>query len=148
MLFYILTLLVIAIDQLAKLWVRLHLEIGESIPIWDGVLDFTRYENRGIAFSLLQGYGRLFVPVAIAVIAALIYCRRQGMLHSLLGQIGAALLAGGAAGNALDRLLFSQVTDFISFRSSSGILNLADYFIHAGLLLLIVHLFLPEKKRT
>ena len=54
--------------------------------------------------------------------------------------LGTALLIGGGIGNAIDRILYNQVTDFISFHSNHGILNLADYFIHYGMIILLIDL--------
>ncbi|WP_276356586.1 signal peptidase II [Cohnella caldifontis] len=136
--FYFLALLALAADQVSKIWVRTHLKVGESIVVWDPVLDFTRYENSGIARSMLQGYGRYFVIAAALVIFMIGYFRNKGELKGPVLGTGAALLAGGAAGNAVDRLLFNQVTDFIAFRSHNGILNLADYAITWGGALIVL----------
>nr|WP_318281020.1 signal peptidase II [Paenibacillus bovis] len=66
-LFYSVTILIIVIDQLSKYWVRSHLQIGDTIEVVNGVLHFTHIQNSGAAFGWFQGYGRLFVPVAIIV---------------------------------------------------------------------------------
>lgn len=134
-------------DQGAKVWIRSHLEVGDSLVIWDNVLSFTRYENSGVAFGLLEGYGRLFVPAALIVIGIVLYYRKQGLLCKGIGELGASLLIGGGLGNAIDRVLFNQVTDFISFTSRNGILNLADYAINAGVLLIFIDLLIIERLR-
>jgi lipoprotein signal peptidase len=56
----------------------------------------------------------------------------------MLLELGAGFLAGGAIGNAIDRVLFNQVTDFIIFGTSNGILNLADYALNVGIVLLLL----------
>ncbi|MDO7905603.1 signal peptidase II [Paenibacillus sp. JX-17] len=136
--FYGITLVILLLDQLSKWWIRTHLQVGGSMEIWKGVLRFTHYENAGIAFSLLQGYGRWFVPVAVLFVLLILYYRRRGMLGGRLGDAAAAFFVAGALGNALDRLLFNQVTDFIAFDSSNGILNLSDYALNIGLILFIL----------
>lgn len=134
--FYIIGIVVIIIDQLTKIWIRMNVAIGESFQLLNSPIIITHYENSGAAFSSFQGYGRWFVPIAIFVVAFLIYYRKKEGKRKLL-DIGAGFLAGGAIGNAIDRVLFNQVTDFITFGFSNGILNVADYALNIGLVLLI-----------
>jgi signal peptidase II len=54
-------------------------------------------------------------------------------------QAGWGLMVGGGMGNALDRLWFGQVTDFIDLRVGDfgwPVFNLADVFIATGILIL------------
>ena len=138
--YYFIITLVIFIDQLSKYWIRSHLKIGSSIEVWKGVLNFTHIENSGAAFSSFQGYGRFFVPVAFLMAIIMIKYRNEDKNRRLLVDLGTALLIGGGIGNAIDRILYNQVTDFISFHSNHGILNLADYFIHYGMIILLIDL--------
>jgi signal peptidase II len=140
--FYLIILFVVVIDQLSKLWIRMHLKVGDSIEVWRGILEFTHYENSGAAFSSFQGYGRLFIPVAILFVVIILYYRRKGVLKGFAKEMGAAFLAGGAIGNAIDRILFNQVTDFVHFQSGQGILNLADYSINIGIILFVMDLLI------
>lgn len=134
--FYALLFITVALDQVSKIMVRHHMQIGDSIEVWSGFLHFTRYENSGVAFGMLQGYGRLFVPVAILVIGLILYYRKKGYIKGRLLETGAALFGGGAIGNAIDRTLFNQVTDFIAFQYHDGILNLADYALNVAIILI------------
>jgi signal peptidase II len=142
--FYFIALFVIALDQASKIGVRMNIEVGDSIVIWEQVLHFTRYENSGIARSMLQGYGRLFVLPAVFVIVMVMYYRKKGHLTGFGKEIGAALLVGGAIGNAIDRVLYNQVTDFIAFQFMDGILNFADHAIMWGGVLLLVSTLIDE----
>lgn len=148
MLFYLIALLVIVMDQLSKLWIRIHLKIGDSIEIWKDVLHFTHYENSGAAFSSFQGYGRFFVPIAVLIVATILHERSKGHLKGFVMEMGTALLVGGASGNAIDRVLFNQVTDFIQFHFSHGILNLADYAINLGIVLILIDLIIIHPNQT
>lgn len=52
-----------------------------------------------------------------------------------------ALIAGGGLGNLVDRLLYGQVRDFINFGIGglrTGIMNLADLYILAALIVMLV----------
>jgi signal peptidase II len=139
-LYYIFITLVIFIDQLTKYWIRTHLKVGNSIEIWKGVLNLNHIENSGAAFSSFQGYGRFFVPVAFLIVMIMLKYRNEVKNRRLLVDLGTGLLIGGGIGNAIDRILYNQVTDFISFHSNHGILNFADYFIHYGMIILLIDL--------
>lgn len=149
--FYCIALLTIFIDQISKHLVRTHLEIGDTLEVWEGVLHFTHIQNSGAAFGMFEGYGRLFVPVAIIVVGVFMYMWKKGYINGAIMQIGSGLYVGGAIGNAIDRILFNQVTDFIDFEYKGGILNLADYALNFGILLILVDYLIIEpikKKRT
>ncbi|WP_028551090.1 signal peptidase II [Paenibacillus sp. UNC451MF] len=138
MLFYSIAVVVIAIDQLAKIWIRGSIAVGDSVPFWDSVLNLTHYENSGMAHSLFQGYGRLFALFAILFISGVLYYRKKGDVKGKPMDISMGFLVGGAAGNAIDRILFGKVTDFLEFTSGHGILNLADVAINIGVVLLLI----------
>ncbi|GAB3798927.1 signal peptidase II [Virgibacillus kimchii] len=149
-LFYRVVLLVIFIDQVSKYWIRAQLEVGESLVIWEGVLNFTHIQNSGAAFGLFEGYGRLFIPVAFIITLVCIYALQKGYIHGRLLQTGIAMYVGGAIGNAIDRILFNQVTDFIHFSFRDAVPNLADYALILGIVLIFVDVVVGwlRKKRV
>jgi len=136
--FYIIAIVVTLIDQLSKIWIRMHVEIGDSIFL--GRWEITHYENSGMAFSLFQGYAWLFGLIAVLFVIGVIYYRRMGAWNGWFADLIAGFLVGGAIGNGIDRLVFGQVTDFIVSRSGKGILNLADYAINIGMILLVIYM--------
>lgn len=150
-LFYTVAIIAILLDQISKYMIRTHLEVGDTIEVWKGVLHFTHYQNSGAAFGMFEGYGRLFIPVAVIVVGIVIYMRKKGHINGGFIEVGYGLYVGGAIGNAIDRILFNQVTDFIHFQSRGGILNLADYALNFGILLILVDALIVEplkKRRT
>ncbi|MFC3745999.1 signal peptidase II [Paenibacillus sp. GCM10012306] len=147
MIFYLISALVILVDQVSKWLVRTHMEVGETIPFWTHFLKFTFYENSGAAFSSFQGYGRYFVIVAAGFVAAIFYYRRKGEIRGHLLNAAAGFLVGGAIGNAIDRVLFNKVTDFLVFGRSNGILNIADVAINAGVVLVLCYMIVGQLKR-
>ncbi|MDG0792628.1 signal peptidase II [Cohnella ginsengisoli] len=142
---YIVLFAVIAIDQLSKIAVRSSLPVGDSHLFWPGVLRFTHFENTGAAGSSFEGWGRIFIPVAIAVVVWVVYAQRKGKLTNPWLAAGAGFFAGGAVGNAIDRLLFARVTDFLEWTVGGGIMNLADIAINIGVLLGIVGMLLDAR---
>ncbi|MNB75459.1 Lipoprotein signal peptidase [compost metagenome] len=134
--FYIIVIFVVLLDQAAKLWVRFHMEVGQSIPMWEG-FQLTYFRNSGAMGSSFEGYGRLFIIPAILVVIWAIYYLHKGMLNGIMLKSGTALFVGGAIGNAIDRSLFGWVTDFLDF--GRGISNLADHAITLGVLFIFIH---------
>lgn len=92
----------------------------ERIPFWSPHLQFVYYENSGAAFSSFQGYGKYFSIIAVVFVAAVFYYRRQGKIRGPLLEAASGLLVGGALGNAIDRVIYHQVTDFLVFGNRGG----------------------------
>lgn len=147
MFFYMISILIIMLDQFTKIWVRSHMQLGEVRSFGESFFHFKYYENNGAAFSSFQGYGRLFAIFAILVVIVILYYRKKGELHGFIMDIGTGLLAGGAIGNAIDRVWRGEVTDFIVLGSHSGIMNLADIAINLGVIFIILGMLLTRTRR-
>ena len=125
---------VFALDYISKVFVRNTLMVtGESVPVIPGVLSLRFVANTGAAFSLGEGMGLMFALFALVVTVAIaVYLMRSPQV-SRLEVLGLSLVAGGALGNALDRVTLGYVvdffaTDFIDF----PVFNVADIAICVG----------------
>lgn len=58
MLFYVIAILIIVMDQLSKYLIRAYIDINETFTLWG--IPLTHIENSGTAGGLFQGYSRLF----------------------------------------------------------------------------------------
>jgi signal peptidase II len=126
---------IVAADQAIKAVVEAHLFVGEEVDVL-GPLSLTLAHNRGVAFGLAGGAGvGLVLTTAIALgVIAFIFGRdpeRRGMW------VAAGLLAGGALGNLVDRLVAGEVTDYVAVGSWPPF-NLADVAITAGVVLMVL----------
>jgi signal peptidase II len=112
------SVLVIAVDQLTKLWIEPTMVLGDSFVVLP-VLDIVRAHNPGAAFSFLAtagGWQRwAFSALAVCVSLGLIYWLRTiaRATHGLLAS-GLALILGGAIGNVIDRIEHGYVVDFVN----------------------------------
>jgi signal peptidase II len=140
LLFYWVALIVFAADQISKLFVRLLMNVGETHTVKQGILQFIYLQNSGAAGSTFQGYGRWFGILAAIIVIGIIYYR-EAMLKGRprVLDFGLGMLAAGAAGNGIERLVYGKVTDFIAFGSGRGSMNLADLAINIGVLIIIVY---------
>ena len=109
--------------------------------------------NRGVSFGMLsQDSGLLrwgLTALAFAVAAGLmVWVARQRDLWAIMG---GGLVAGGAVGNAVDRIIHGAVADFIDLHAggwSWPAFNIADSAITAGVGILVLHALLsPDRRR-
>ncbi len=134
-----LSVLVIAFDQLTKLWIVRSFQPDERLHVLR-VLDITLWYNEGAAFSFLSqasGWQRwLFTGLAIVVGGGLILWMRRlkGRTQWVLC-CALALILAGALGNVIDRLRLGRVVDFILVHWNNSIFpafNVADSAITVG----------------
>jgi len=131
----ILCAVVVAGDQAVKGRIEAHLVPGEEVDVL-GPLGLTLAHNTGVAFGLAGGAGAGLVLVTLAALALIAYVfgrdpERKGMW------VAVGLLAGGALGNLIDRLVAGEVTDYIVVGSWPPF-NLADIAITAGVVLMVL----------
>lgn len=136
MVYILLAVLMIVVDQVTKYYVVTHFALGESVPVLDGIFHWTFILNPGAAFGMLEGSRWLFVLIAVIVVAAIWFLRKEIDALGLWARIGAALFAGGAIGNLIDRARQGLVIDFFDFRIWP-VFNVADIAICTGVGLII-----------
>ncbi len=131
-----LALLTAAVDQLIKGLVLATLP-GKSHVIVPGLLRLVYRENRGVAFSFLDGIPvPVLLLVNLAVLAIFLWLVRPYLSRGL-GRLCAVLVLGGALGNLYDRLVRHFVIDYLDFRIWP-VFNLADACVVAGVGVLVV----------
>lgn len=146
---YVVAASVLAVDQLTKWAVIRFMEIGESIPIWDGVFHLTSHRNRGAAFGILQGQRWLFVLIAALVVIGLAAYLPRVRRDRPLVAVALAFLLGGALGNLVDRIRFGEVVDFLDVRLINyPIFNVADSAIVIAGTLLLWDMWRTSRKAT
>ena len=140
----ILSVVVVALDQIVKAIVMSALQLHVPHPVIPGFLNWTLAFNTGAAFSVLDNQGGwqrwLFSMLALIVSAVLIRWLATIPRADWRNALPLALVIGGALGNLIDRLRFGQVTDFIDVYYGSWsfpAFNIADSAITVGAVLLV-----------
>lgn len=129
--------LIILVDQGTKVWARTALPVdaagrGIRVPVIDGFFDLVLARNTGAAFSLLAGFGSarpILTVLALIGIGAITWMVAKAREDQVWLVVALSLMAGGAIGNFLDRVLFGTVTDFVLWRwheHTWPVFNLAD----------------------
>ena len=145
---------IVALDQIVKIYVHTHFQLGESIIVIPNFFNLTYVRNPGAAFGFLSeshpSFREVFFlampPVAMVVILAIL----KGVHDSDYLQIGAlSFVFGGAVGNYIDRVRFRYVIDFLDFHWKQQYtwpaFNIADMAIVGGVSVLILLMFFEEK---
>ena len=138
-------LIFIFFDYVSKLWAIENLFMQYRSIELTSFLSMTPVWNSGISFGFFQESGELgrygFTGFAFGVSIWLIYSSIKLPRYSSLGFI---LIASGAIGNAIDRILYGKVVDFIDFHIEDlhwPAFNLADTIIFIGATLFIYNQF-------
>lgn len=137
---------IVVADQATKHWALNALGDGRTIDIV-GSLRFNLAFNTGMAFAKGQGIGPIIAVVGVIVVAYLLVGLRR---DTKPGAVLVGMVAGGAAGNIVDRLfrgdawLRGAVVDFIDLQWWP-IFNIADAAIVLGAGALVIASLIPEK---
>lgn len=143
---------ILLLDQGTKFWVRQSLALFEPREVIPQFFYLRYVLNDGAAWSILSG--ARWPLAGISLVALLILLRFRNEILSFGPRRGPwifALLAGGIAGNLVDRLWTGRVVDFLDFVFGSyhyPTFNIADSAICIGFFLyLLSDLFRKKTKR-
>jgi len=145
----ILAVVFIIVDQVSKFIIVSTLELGDSITVIPGLLNFTRSHNDGMAFGIgSDAFRWIFIAVTLIVCAILIYLMFKPDFNNKLYFMSVSFIVSGGIGNLIDRLFNGYVVDFLALSFFPPICNFADYCITAGTVMLVIYiLFFFDKKK-
>lgn len=149
MFYYLIALIVVALDQLTKWLIVRNMTEGQSITVIEDLFYITSHRNQGAAWGILQGQMWFFYIITLAVIIGIVYYLEKQAKGDKLFSISLALLLGGAIGNFIDRLFRKEVVDFLNtyiFQYDFPIFNIADAALTFGVGLLIINMLLEERR--
>lgn len=145
----------VAADQLVKLYIHTHYQLGETTIVIQNFFNLTYVRNYGAAFGFLAeshpAFRELFFlsmpPIALLIILIIL----RGVKDSDFWQIIAlSSVFGGAIGNYIDRVRFRYVIDFLDFhlynKYSWPAFNIADMAIVGGVCVLLYLMFLEQRQ--
>lgn len=140
------------LDQITKWLIQAELAYRESITVLP-VLDIVSARNYGAAFSFLDDpNGRqrwVFTGFALVVSVVILFALRRVPAAQRLQSSGLMLIVTGALGNALDRVRFGYVVDFIGVHWDHHwfpAFNVADSCISVGAGLILLDAFIDWRR--
>ncbi|MEE3480646.1 MAG: signal peptidase II [Lachnospiraceae bacterium] len=137
----VLLFLLILLDRVTKVTAQTALMNQDDYILIPGVLQLHYLENRGAAFSMLQGQRCFFFIITAVFAAVIIYFLHRCRLskHAFPLYVTLVVLLAGALGNFYDRLFQGYVIDFIYFSLIDfPVFNVADIYVTLSVIVLIV----------
>ena len=134
--YFFTALCALVLDQLTKLWTVENIALGQQVEFIPGVLGLTYFRNTGMALSLLSEHTWVLAALSVVSLPVLGWLLTRKKWFTRWERFAIALVMGGAAGNAVDRVFRGYVVDmleplFINF----AVFNIADAFINVGAIL-------------
>ena len=142
----------IVLDQATKSWIMngLNLAAIGTMPFL-GPVHLTWLENRGVSFGLFHSdanatrWALTSFSLVVAAIIAFLARRSERPLVAL----AFGLMIGGAVGNAVDRIRFGAVIDFIDLQTLffPWVFNVADSALTVGVVLLLIDMVVDKPRQ-
>jgi signal peptidase II len=146
---------VVAADRATKFAIEHYTSVFFRRPILSDIVVLVHNQNPGIAFGAFsESSSAWLAPLLLLssamVMVLLVWLLVAGRAGGWLAQAGIALILGGAAGNAFDRLIHGGVTDFLEVRLGTyrwPAFNVADSAISIGAALVLIELLFGGRRR-
>ncbi len=150
------TLFAVALDRATKYAVEVRTPLGYRKVLIEHFFTFVHASNPGLAFGIFADSPSPKMTAMLSIgtmiiCAMLIWLLVSGRAGGTAGQTGVALILGGAAGNLIDRLMYSRVTDFLDFQFGNyhwPAFNVADSVIMIGAVILGIELLFMQKNTS
>lgn len=150
---FVLTGIILVLDQVTKNMIISRFRLGESIPIITDYFNLTYVQNKGAAFGILAQANPAF-RVPFFIIVPLIALGTIAFVFKKIGDkdiklsVALSLVIAGAIGNLVDRLTLGYVIDFLDFHWRWGYhfpaFNVADSAICVGVGVLMLDLVVND----
>jgi signal peptidase II len=141
--------LIVIADQVTKTLVRTRLPVQGVWSPWPWLEPYARivhWYNTGVAFGMFQGMNGVFIVLAFLVSLAIIYYYPRVPRKDWALRLAMGMQLAGAVGNLSDRVVYRQVTDFISV-GNFAVFNIADASISVGVAILILAVWIQDMKK-
>ena len=133
MLYAILVVALVALDQLVKFLVRANIDLGEGVPFLPHILQLTYVKNTGAAFSLFEEHTWILTLVSLAASILLTVLIIKKVFPHPFAMVCLSVVLAGAVGNLIDRAFLGYVTDmFQTLFMNFAVFNVADICVVAG----------------
>lgn len=152
MLYAIVAVTILILDQALKYWTVLHFAAppasavvtsSASEALIPGVLDLTRVHNYGAAWGILENARWLFIVITVVFIVAVILLLKMKIVKGDFGRWTLIFVLAGAVGNGIDRVIQGYVVDMFALQGILDwfpVFNIADIFITVGGILFCLYI--------
>jgi signal peptidase II len=157
LLYLLIAVFVIILDQVSKSIIQLYLFEGEKVSVIGDLLYFRLVYNSGGAMGTRIGPSWIYLILTIVALAIIVrYFLTTPHAHWHI-KTALAMIFGGAVGNLIDRVLYGRVIDFIDmdFPDIAFLYirrwftyNIADAAITIGLIIFAVSILFGKKDKA
>lgn len=147
MLYSIVGILVIIIDQAVKFWVQNTLFGTDIVKFIPGVISLVNVHNDGAAFGILSGSNaRIYFVIVTGVFCLLVVLAlATNFVSGRLARWSLVMVAAGGVGNMIDRIIYGYVQDMFKVELFNfAIFNVADIFITVFAILFAIAMILEK----
>ena len=129
----VLTVILVALDQLVKYLVLENIPLGQHVPFIPYILDLTYVQNTGAAFSMFNQHTWILTLVSLVMSVVLAAAVWKNFFRHPLGKLCLTLVLGGAIGNLIDRAFRGFVVDMFNVLFMDfAVFNVADICVVVG----------------
>ena len=148
--YLILTVALVALDQLVKILVLNNIAPGAHVPFIPHILELTYVQNTGAAFSLFEEHTWILALISLVMSLVLAFALWKNFFRHPLGKVTLTLLLAGAVGNLIDRVRLGYVVDMFHFEffPSFPVFNVADICVVCGTIGFAAYYLLLHEKVT
>jgi signal peptidase II len=149
-------LVILALDQITKLWIASSMIVGQDIPVIEGFARLRYTHNSGAAFGLFSDATGILSIISLVVIVGILVAFVRLGHPGRLSVLSAGLVVGGALGNLVDRVRLGYVVDFVEVYGAHikigntiytfPVFNVADSAITVGVILILATLLFTANK--
>jgi len=138
-----------ALDQITKAIIVANVGLGERINVIKNFFVITHAKNDGIAYGMLDDNMLFLYIVSIFAAGLFVFLLKDVDLKSKkLYSFAVILMAAGGLGNFIDRILYQEVTDFLSLivfgKTIFGVFNVADICLVIGMVIFAIDVLLED----
>jgi len=147
MFWIIISVLLIVIDQLSKLYFLNNQLLYNGYVIIDKFFYLTYLENRGAAFGIFQDGRWFFIITTIFASGVMVWYFIKN--NNFLLRVSLMLIVSGGIGNLIDRVFRGFVVDFLDFYPFGydfPIFNFADICVTVGVFLFVIYIIFVYKE--
>lgn len=154
--YLLISIAILAADQLTKEWVDRSLFIHESRTVIPDFFNLVHTRNTGAVFGVFQDTAWPIIPkllmlLSMAALGLILLFFYRSSSEEKLNLVGLSMILGGAAGNIIDRIFRASVVDFLEFYIGSfhwPAFNVADSAICTGIFLLLLRALREHNQPT
>lgn len=144
----LLAVLIIVSDRAVKIYIVANCRQGEVFGKLPGIADFLYVKNTGAAFSILNDSTTLLAVISVVFLIAVVLYKIIKKPQHFMENLAVTLFFAGGLGNAIDRIQYKFVVDFIDIKwFDFPVFNIADIAVVGGAIAAIIFVLFFDKEK-